>query len=277
MEVDDFLAHYGVKGMRWGVQRNNGPRLTRRERLEKAYATKYGEAVAKTKVDSRIRTEKIIAISGAVLLTTAVAVVAGRELHKEFAPINLAKGTSFQNINQHGVDFDLDRITFATFKPRDNAIYRDRFSKELLMNLGRKSNEVYATELKAVKDLKIPSKATAKRLFKEFEAANGIVPKTSAIIRKQGGGTKKIRLDVTTRMINNNRTRQIGDPKKSAFLAYVSSQGYDAIQDVMDQRKGSYNAKTPLMFVNGAQAMVVKGAEALDSMAIFEDIRAGKW
>lgn len=269
MEVDDFLAHYGVKGMRWGVQRNNGPRLTRRERLEKAYTTKYGEAVAKTKVESRLRTEKIIAISGAVLLTTAVAVVVGRKLHSEFAPINLKKSTLLQNINQHGTDLDLDRVTFATYKKRDNKIYREKFVDELLSRIGRGGDNVYATQLKPVKDLKIPSKAKARDLFVEWEKSRGIVPKTSSTI-KINGVTRKVKSNVTTRMVNSNRSNQIlgNKPGPDSFLAYVAKQGFDGIQDVMDQRKGSYNASKPIMFYNGAQSVAVKGAEFVKASGI---------
>ena len=271
-DVDLFLAHYGVKGMRWGVTRKTTPRASRRERLEATYRTRMSDVEAKTKADARIRTEKILITAGAVAVTAAAAVVVGKKLHTEFAPINLKSGSSLQNVNQHGEDFDLDRITFATFKSKDNQLYKDKFSMELLRNVGRKSNEVYATELKAVKDIKIPSKATARKLFKEYEALNGIVPKTKSKITINGT-TRTIRKNVTARMIDNNRTRQISDPKKSDFLAYVASKGYDGVQDVMDQKSSSYAAKAPLMFVNGAQAMVVKGAQALDSSAIFERLR----
>lgn len=271
-DVDTFLAHYGVKGMRWGVTREKTPRASRRERLEAAYRTKMSDVEAKTKADARIRTEKTLLIAGGIAVAAAASIVIGKKLHTEFAPINLPKGSSLQNVNQHGTDFDLDRITFATFKPKDNALYRDKFSMELLRSVGRKSNDVYATELKAVKDIKIPSKATARKLFKEYEALNGIVPKTKSTVTINGV-RKTVRSNVTARMIANNRTRQISDPKKSAFLEYVASKGYDGIQDVMDQRRGSYAAKAPLMFVNGAHAMIIKGAEALDSSAIFERLR----
>lgn len=270
--VDTFLAHYGVKGMRWGVIRDKTPRASRRERLEAAYRTRMSDVEAKTKADARIRTEKILITAGSIAVTAAVSIAVGKKLHSEFAPITLKAGSKLQNVNQHGTDFDLDRITFATFKPKDNAIYRDKFSMELLRSVGRKSNEVYATELKAVKDIKIPSKATARKLFKEYEALNGIVPKTKSTVTVNGV-KRTIRKNVTARMIDNNRSRQISDPKKNAFLAYVASKGYDGVQDVMDQRSGSYKAKAPLMFVNGAQAMVIKGAQALDSSAIFERLR----
>lgn len=268
MDVDNFLAHYGIKGMKWGVRRDT-PRLTRRERLEKAYSTKYGEAVAKTKVDSRLRTEKILLIAGSVTITAAASIVVGRKLHSEFAPVNLKKSTVLQNINQHGKDLDLDKVTFATFKKGDNKIYRGKFVEELLSRTGRGSDKVYATQLKPVKDLKIPSKAKARELFVEWEKSRGIVPKTSSTV-KINGVTRKIKSNVTTRMVNSNRSNQItgNKPGPDSFLAYVAKQGFDGIQDVMDQRKGSYNASKPLMLFNGAQSVMVKGAEFIETSGI---------
>ena len=38
-EIDEFLAHFGVKGMRWGVRRSRSPELSRRLILPRAKAT----------------------------------------------------------------------------------------------------------------------------------------------------------------------------------------------------------------------------------------------
>lgn len=247
--IDAFLAHYGVKGMRWGVRRASTPRASRRERLETAYRTKMSDIDAKKKAAARIRTEKILITAGAIAVTAAVAAVVGKKLHSEFAPLSIKAGSSLQNVNDRGSDFDLNRITFATFKKRDNAVYRDKFAKEVASRMGS-SGKVYANELKAVKDLKIPSKAQTKKLFQEWEKTRGITP-------PQGQS-------ILTRMVNNNRGSQISGNKlaEDSFLSYVGKKGFDGIQDVMDQRNG-YSAKAPLMFVNGAQALVYKGSELL--------------
>jgi hypothetical protein len=261
-DVENFLAHYGVKGMRWGVRKkDDSPKLSRRERLEKAYATKYSDVVAKQKAANRIRTEKVLLTVGAVAVTAAVAVVVGKKLHTEFAPINLSSDTVLQNVNQHGKDFDLNRVTFATYKNSDNAIYREKFAKELLQRAGRPSNDVYATQLKPIKDLKIPSRATAKKLFVEWEKASGLTPKKGQ--------------NVITRMVNHNRSSQLsGNSVEDAnsFLNFVGKKGFDGIQDFMDQRNPHFSAKTPLMFVNGAHALMVKGAEALDSARLIKEL-----
>lgn len=270
--IDDFLAHYGVKGMRWGVSRAKTPRASRRDRLEAAYRTKMSDVDAKTKADARIRTEKILITAGAIAVTAAVAVVAGKKLHTEFAPITLKAGSSLQNVNQHGKDLNLDKVTFATFKKSDNKIYREGFVKELLSRPGRPSNDVFATDLKAVKDIKIPSKSQTRKLFAEWEKSRGITPVTSKTVNINGV-KRKVKLDVTTRMINNNRNGQISNNTLTpdSFLGYVAKKGFDGVQDVMDQRSSSYRAKAPLMFVNGATSLVVKGAEALKAADIFND------
>lgn len=257
--VDTFLAHYGVKGMRWGVTRDKTPRASRRERLEAAYRTKMSDVDAKAKADARIRTEKTLAIAGGVLVGAAVAAVVGQKLHAEFAPPKIKSDTLLQNVNQHGKDLNLDKVTFATFKKNDNVIYQTKFAKEILSR-PRQSNDVFVTQLKPLRDLKIPSKSQARKLFTEWEKSQNIVPKTGQ--------------SVTDRMINVNRSSQIsgnvGGP--NSFLSFVAKKGYDGIQDVMDQRKFSYGAKVPLMLANGAQSLVVKGAQALDSAGLLKQI-----
>jgi hypothetical protein len=244
--------------MKWGVRKSSdAPRLSRRERLEKAYATKYSDAVAKNKAANRIRTEKILLTVGAVAVTAAVAVVVGKKLHSEFAPINLPQGSSLQNVNNHGDNFDLNRITFATFKKGDNKIYREKFALELSSRSGLR-NRVYASELKSIKDLKIPSKSQAKKLYVEWEKSRGI----------DGAASGK---SVIKRMINNNRNTMAFEGninKPGSFMSYIAEKGYDGIQDVMDQQSSKLRAKAPLMFVNGAQSLVVKGSEAIDHLSL---------
>lgn len=254
VHVDAFLAHYGVKGMRWGVRRDKTPRASRRERLEAAYRTKMSDVDAKAKANGRIRTEKILLGVGAVAAVTAISVVAGKKLHSEFAPISLKSGSNLQNVNQFGKKLDLDKVTFATFKKGDNLKYRENFTKELLGRIDS-NGKVYATQLKATKDLNIPSKSQARKLFVEWEKSRGITPTASS---------------VTNRMINNNRGSQaLGNSvSDGSFLSYVGKKGFDGIQDVMDQRRGSLAAKAPLMFVNGAQSLAVAGEEFLKKSGI---------
>lgn len=256
MTEAEFLEHAGVKGMKWGIRKEE--QTTHRERLENKYRIAMTETEAKAKADARIRTEKAVAIVGAVVITTAVAVIVGKKLHTEYMPINLNEHTVLQNVNQHGKDFDLNRVTFATYTKGDNKIYRDKFAKELLMRPGRQSDDIFATTLKPIKDIRIPSKAKAKALFEEWE-----------IVSNGGLAKSKSKLSTTTRMINNNRGRQVGGQatvNKDSFLSYVASKGYDGVQDVMDQNSSHFRAKTPLIFANGVNALTVAGAESISNM-----------
>lgn len=240
--VDDFLAHYGVKGMRWGVRRDSStPRLTRRERLEKAYSMKYSEAVAKTKVDARLRTEKILLISGGVLATAAIAAVVGKNLHTQFAPVNLKVGTQFQNINNVGGKFNKDDVLFTTFKNSDNRKYAKKFVDEFL---GRGNKVAYATTLKNNVPIKAPSRSQTEKLYQAWR-------------KSQGLGDRKYSM-----YLRDLQASPAVSQGANSFVAYLKKQGYNALQDRLDQ-SGSYKAQMPLMVFEGSQTLTSFGSKVV--------------
>lgn len=248
-DTDDFLMHFGIKGMRWGVRKDSQPRLTRRERLEKAYATKYSVAVAKTKADSRIKTEKTLAIAGGVLVAAAVATVVGTKLHKEFAPINLKAGTKLQNINAFGKDLNLDKPTFATYKKRDNSTYAKKFVSELMGRPESRGRSAYRTVLESSKPIKAPSRSVQRKLFDAWKKERGL-PKGFTLEGMNRG------------MMATGVTK----PKSGDFLDYLSKRGFNAIQDTLDQGSSHYRARRPLMVFDGSDTLTSLGSYLVDQI-----------
>lgn len=242
METDDFLAHYGIKGMKWGVTRSSdSPRLSRADKLEIMYQRKYPAAVARTKAESRARTEKILAISGGILLTAAVATVVGKQIHKEFAPVILKEGSKLQNVNAFGDDLNLNKVTFATFKNSDNKTYAKKFAEEII---GRsEGKKVYATTLKNSAQIKAPSRREAAKLFEAWKKERNIAS------------------SFTFKNLNRGMMANPGSSNSpDSFFTFVASKGYNALQDTLDQSSGHLKAKTPLMIFDGTANLMNQGS-----------------
>lgn len=88
-EVDDFLAHYGVKGMKWGVRKDRGvPRAGRAKRSSGTVAkpkksagrVRRGAQRLKSKWDSLDTDTKDIAIAWTSLAVAGVGGLAVRNL-----------------------------------------------------------------------------------------------------------------------------------------------------------------------------------------------------
>lgn len=86
IEVEDpeeFLSHYGVKGMRWGVRRKRGPggRVTRGPRSEAGYRVNKRGREMRVRTDNRGRkrkgSEKLAILGSAYVINAIVGNVTG--------------------------------------------------------------------------------------------------------------------------------------------------------------------------------------------------------
>lgn len=236
------LQHYGVKGMKWGVRKDRSNSSSSKPQ--------DSDRDAKAKVNAgRNRALKTVAVVGGVAVAAAASYVVARKLNKEFSPVNLSPGTAFQNINALGGNLDTKgRNTFVTFKNRDNKIYREKFVDEVLSRVGNQN--AYATTLKNSQPIKAPSRSQTRKLFTEW-------------VESQGRPKPK---DIDKAIVNWNRGMMATGGSDGGFQTFLKDRGYNAMQDIMDQRSGKLNASVPLMVFSGSDALTTVGTEFVKSL-----------
>lgn len=240
-----FLAHFGVKGMKWGVRKSipaEGQKSKHRVRLEAGYISKgASKEVAEQKADRRIKTEKTLLVAGAVAATAAIAYTAKVEIGKRFVGVELEKGATLKYINALGDKNDLDRRLYATFKEGDTQKYRGLLAEALRKN--KEGTVIYETVLTTKDKIKAPSQREAAKLFKEF-------------------ASKKYLLETNYNKFNQGLVLDI--PENKQFFDFLKSKGFNAILDSNDQFMSGYNTKKPIILFNAASSVVKTGEKVID-------------
>lgn len=244
------LAHFGVKGMKWGHHNPKADEITskrrsipnkksaHRVRLEAGYLKKgYSNDTAEQMAAKRIKGEKIAL---GILATAAVAgasYIAYQEIGKRYSNVILEAGKDLHYINALGADADYDRRLYTSFKKQDTAKYKGLLATALRNNA--ENTTVYDTVLRAKEDIKAPSHNEAAKLYKEFFG------KTV--------DTKDYKL------FNKDFVSGVNDPSVKGFVDFVKSKGYNAVLDSNDQFISGYNTKKPLILFNAASTTVKVG------------------
>lgn len=254
-DVTHFLEHYGVKGMRWGVRKDekvsNAPvkdseKSAHRVRLEAKYISKgMSQSAAEKKAIGRIKAEKVMLAVGAVGVAAAVAYVGSVEYQKRFSRVDLELGAKLTNINVLGDKQDFNRHLYTTIDERDTKKYRGMLATALRTNPN--NTMIYETTLRSTERIKAPSQREAARLYKEFRATRG----------------KKWMLDKSYMKFNADL---VDDPSGAAkeFYDFMRSKGYNAILDANDQFITGYSARKPLIVFNAASSTVKVGQKVVD-------------
>lgn len=256
--MSNELAHYGVKGMRWGVrkaeprsQRSRRPlkdseKSAHRIKTEARYLAK-GEtrSEAERLADRKIKTQKILLAVGAVTVTAAAAYVGTREFEKRFTGVDLAKGSVLKNVNVFGEKQNYDRRMYTTINEADGRKYRGLLAMQLELN-GRRAKldtTVYEASLKATERIKAPSHRQAEKLYKEFQQKNPHLKNRNYKIF--------------------NRDLVEDGPDQKPFFDFMKSKGYNSILDANDQFLSSYDTKKPLIIFNAKSSTVEAGRRVI--------------
>lgn len=263
LDYGNYLAHYGVKGMKWGVRKDdNRPssKVTYKEKKSYEYQKKglsKSEADAKAARADKIR--KTALVVGGVSLASVVAYTAGNHYVKNYVGVNLKSGAMLQNVNDVGGSKpQKEGMLYVSFKNHDNKNYRKKYAWQLSNDLGAKN--VYATKLSAVEPIKAPSNAKAKKLYEEFKELEKN--------KRYGDGHSYTRSHDYTEF--NRRFNYYGHPEeKKAFANFMRSKGYNAIVDMNDQNP-LYGSKKPTILLDSTKSATTVGHEAISKIPTTE-------
>lgn len=261
---NDELAHYGVKGMKWGKRKVDSAhqKVESYDKMKsldyEAKALKSGKSsaeaklIAQRKVARDIKVRKVMLVAAGTTLAAVAAYGTGKYLNQNFRGVNLDTSVKLSNINGVGAGRDLNRHLYVSYKKSDKLKYKGFLSKEYQLMaqyplVGQKdvSGRIYKTTLAPKSNIKAPSNHEAKKVF--------------AKIKKNNPELKGVSY---SKLSNGLATDAHG--VRGEFFNELSKKGYNAIQDYNDQRVTGYKSSRPLILFNAAKNTKVADVRELD-------------
>ena len=322
----DDIYHYGVKGMKWGVRRfqNENGSLTNvgrkryddksaapsskktiskstnislntsvkksnhRLKLEEKYKQQgMTKEQAEIAAEKRIRTEKIVAVVGAMTVAAATAYVVNKNI-KYRADSIIKSGTTMQRITLNKNE-TLDNAFYSSYKNSDKLKYKGKFGKELTDPRGVKS--VYNMSINTNQDVKIASRKKAVDTFKDlWENDDKFRKNYNKLVDTNVKGNQFLQDNVYNKMARKidkassydkvkekaydlfnanlaNHTPE-NDSMAKQFYNKLKEQGYDAIIDVNDNKYSGYRTKKPVIIFNGNNKIGISDVKKMSNEEI---------
>lgn len=297
---ESYLAHYGVKGMKWGVRhdkpssgglkkRASGavskavtPSSERKKKLVEYYKKQgYIERDAKAKAEARAKAERVALIAGGITLGTAATIAGvyfGRKAFVANVDTWIRAGTKLQNLNNHNPK-EMQQAFYATLKRSDKITYKREYGRMLAWK-----GQVYNTTIKTDR-IKLASERTGRKTLQNLMKTDSAFSKSvkaeiDAAARSTGGAHmsdkrmalyKKASADLAEGKVSKNVYDAFNiflvDRKtpyavnNAKFYNTLKSKGYGAIRDRNDMKYSHFVGKAPTIFFDTAKTHVAKSSE----------------
>ena len=259
-------------------------RLKLEEKYKQQGMTKEQAEIA---AEKRIRTEKIVAVVGAMTVAAATAYVVNKNI-KYRADSIIKSGTTMQRITLNKNE-TLDNAFYSSYKNSDKLKYKGKFGKELTDPRGVKS--VYNMSINTNQDVKIASRKKAVDTFKDlWENDDKFRKNYNKLVDTNVKGNQFLQDNVYNKMARKidkassydkvkekaydlfnanlaNHTPE-NDSMAKQFYNKLKEQGYDAIIDVNDNKYSGYRTKKPVIIFNGNNKISISDVKKMSNEEI---------
>lgn len=257
IQETDYLAHYGVKGMRWGVRKEYEPKGRKKASSTPVISEKKQLTSEEKKARNKAIAKKVAI--GAAVVGATLAVVGGvyiyKKSHREhWAPpdlnsqrlinedalsdkvLSFSKGSKFQRISSKSFE-DLRSVgrTYVSYLKKDNRIYKETFPK-LFSSSGKST---FTLELTSKRPIRVASDKAMVDAYKKLYNVTQV---------REGSFNYLM-----------NRLENYGDSEVESYFKIIREMGFDGIVDKNDQGW----SKSPLILINPGELLDITKAKKL--------------
>lgn len=266
------------------------PKSEKQLKLEQKYKEKgMTDNDAAVAAYQRIRTTKILAVTGAVAVTALTAYTAYK-IHDDRVDKIIKSGTNLQNISTDGTKGVRDAF-FSANKESDKLKYKGELGTTLWMQ----GKDVYSKNISVLGNIKQASDKNAHKVLAEMAAKD---PKFLNDLKIQMANDNKLRNNVyIPKIVKARQSLSLGkvdrnvyevfnamlpyhdtgmQPLTDSYYKTMAQKGYNAIRDINDKKYSGYNAKNPIITFGAKGLVEVTNVEKLTSTSMLNAEKLAK-